>query len=464
MAEKTTNNYKTSLFIFRRDLRLHDNTALNQAALLSETVIPCFIIDPRQAGEKNTFRSEAALQFMHESLQELDAELRKKKSHLYLFYGEAEKVIAQLLTQQTIDALFFNKDYTPFSLKRDAAIAKAAHKHACSVHSFDDELLTNPEEVKTKSNTPYTIFTPFFKHAVRTYPIATPAKLYSITFATKKIIGETPNGLKKLVYTPNKNIHVHGGRSRALALLKKIKTFKNYTSTRNLPALETTNLSAHHKFGTISIRETYQAICKDLAKNHPLIQQLYWRDFFSHVIYHSPFVLGQPFKEKYKKLTWENNTKKFAAWCSGNTGFPIVDAGMRQLNETGFMHNRVRMITASFLVKDLHIDWQWGEKYFAQKLVDYDPAVNNGNWQWVASTGCDAQPYFRIFNPWLQQKKFDPQSVYTKRWIPELKQIQPKILHTWYKETSPVLKNYPRPLVDHATESKKTKAMYQRAR
>lgn len=454
--------YKTSLFIFRRDLRLYDNTALNQAALLSETVIPCFIIDPRQAEEKNTFRSEAALQFMHESLQDLDVELHTKKSHLYTFYGEAEKVVAQLLAKSSIDALFFNKDYTPFSLKRDAALVVIAHEHDCSVHSYEDVLLTNPEQVKTLNNTPYTVFTPFFKHTLRTYPISTPEKLSSINFATKKIVGEAPNALKKIDYAPNKKIHIHGGRRAGLALLKKIKNFKNYAETRNLPARETTNLSAHHKFGTLSIRETYQTICTTLAKNHPLIQQLYWRDFFSHVAYHSPFVFGQPFKEKYKKLRWENDERKFSAWCAGATGFPIIDAGMRQLNETGFMHNRVRMITASFLVKDLHIDWRWGEKYFAQKLVDYDPAVNNGNWQWVASTGCDAQPYFRIFNPWLQQKKFDPQCVYIKRWIPELKKISPQIIHNRFKESTPEINNYPRPLVDHTIESKKTKMLYQK--
>jgi len=464
MAEKLTpKKYKTSLFIFRRDLRLHDNTALNQAALLSETVIPCFIVDPRQAGDKNTFRSDSAVQFMHESLTELDIELRVKKGHLSFFYGEAEEVITQILKKNSIDALFFNKDYTPFSVKRDTALALTADKHGCAVHSYEDVLLTNPERVKTLSNTPYTVFTPFFKHTVRTYSIATPEKLSSINFTSKKIVGETPNALKKILYKSNTNSHVHGGRKTGLVLLKKIKSFKNYTDTRNLPALETTNLSAHHKFGTISIRETYQTICKELAKNHPLVQQLYWRDFFSHVAYHSPFVFGQPFKAKYKKLKWENNAKKFAAWCSGTTGFPIVDAGMRQLNETGFMHNRVRMITASFLIKNLHIDWQWGEKYFAQNLVDYDPAVNNGNWQWVASTGCDAQPYFRIFNPWIQQKKFDPECVYIKRWIPEIKTIKPAVIHRWFKDSTPLLKQYPRPVVDHTIESKKTKVLYQRS-
>ena len=196
------------------------------------------------------------------------------------------------------------------------------------------------------------------------------------------------------------------------------------------------------------------------ALHIPLIKQLYWRDFFTQVAYHSPFVFGQPFHEKYSKLPWSNSEKAFTAWCTGTTGFPIVDAGMRELNATGFMHNRVRMIVASFLTKDLHIDWRKGERYFAQQLVDYDPAVNNGNWQWCASTGCDAQPYFRIFNPWLQQKKFDPQCIYIKKWVPELQKILPLTIHTWYKEDSPPIKNYPRPMVDHGVESKKAKELY----
>ena len=458
MAEK---QYTVSLFIFRRDLRLHDNTALNQAALLSANVIPCFIIDPRQVGDANSYRSDAALQFMYESLTELDEELRTHKGHLSFLYGKADSVVADILASTKIDAIFFNKDYTPFSLERDAALAALAHRHGCKIHTYEDALLTNPELVKTINNTPYTIFTPFFKHCIRTYPVPAPEKLFPVHFSTKKIAGEAPSALKKITFDDNKNLHMHGGRKKGLALLKKIKTFKDYAQTRNIPAIMTTNLSAHHKFGTLSIRETYHAVCKDLASNHPLIQQLYWRDFFSHVAYHSPYVFGQPYKEHYKKLPWKNNTKDFINWCNGTTGFPLVDAGMRQLNATGFMHNRVRMITASFLVKDLHIDWHWGEKYFAQKLVDYDPAVNNGNWQWAASTGCDAQPYFRIFNPWLQQKKFDPACAYIKRWLPELKMVKPAILHTWFKETSPKINNYPRPLVDHALESKKTKLMYQ---
>jgi len=231
-----------------------------------------------------------------------------------------------------------------------------------------------------------------------------------------------------------------------------------YAATKDIPALSTSNLSAHLKFGTLSIRETYHAIKKILGPTHLLLRQLYWRDFFTHVAYYSPFVFGHAFHEKYDQLIWEHDDKKFQRWCTGTTGFPIVDAGMRQLTTTGFMHNRVRMIAASFLTKDLHIDWRWGEKFFAQQLIDYDPAVNNGNWQWCASTGCDAQPYFRIFNPWLQQKKFDTECIYIKRWIPELKKVAPATIHTWYANKLP--SNYPKPMVDHTQEARITKQWF----
>ena len=199
------------------------------------------------------------------------------------------------------------------------------------------------------------------------------------------------------------------------------------------------------------MREVYYAITEQLGSEHPLLRQLYWRDFFTHIAYHFPQVFGRPFLEKFANLHWDNNRDYFQAWSEGKTGFPIVDAGMRELNATGFMHNRLRMIVASFLVKDLHISWRWGERYFAQHLVDYDPCVNNGNWQWAASTGCDAQPYFRIFNPWLQQQKFDPDCRYIYRWIPELKAFSPKTIHQWDKKHHHC--NYPAPIIDHARES-----------
>jgi deoxyribodipyrimidine photo-lyase len=219
-------------------------------------------------------------------------------------------------------------------------------------------------------------------------------------------------------------------------------------------------LSAHNKFGTCSIREVYYIIAETFTHEHALIKELYWRDFFTHVAWNFPHVFGNSFHSKFDKLKWSKNLKTFKAWCNGLTGFPVVDAAMRQLNKTGFMHNRARMIAASFLTKDLHIEWRLGEQYFAQKLVDYDPAVNNGNWQWVASTGCDAQPYFRIFNPWLQQKKFDPECEYIKRWVPELKDLSPAQIHSWYNPKQKAPADYPKPIVDHTQEARITKAWF----
>ncbi|PKN03695.1 deoxyribodipyrimidine photolyase [Candidatus Dependentiae bacterium HGW-Dependentiae-1] len=460
--------YNKSLFIFRRDLRLDDNTGLLEALKQSESVIPCFIFDPRQTSLSNTFKSSNALQFMIESLQDLELQLAQKKARLYLFYGVAEDIVTQLLEKEKIDAVFCNRDYTPFSIKRDSALAKICHTHGAIFESYADTLLHEPETILSLSGTPYSIFTAFFKNAVK-HTVTEPKKLsskYAASFYTKNNALEETNAVYEKILPKgnfNKKIHVHGGRKNGLSLLKKITEQKEYAQTHDYPTKHTSDLSAHHKFGAISIRESYHTIKKTFASNHPLIRQLFWRDFFTHVAYHSPFVFGQPYHEKYKNLPWQNDKRMFDAWCWGKTGFPIIDAGMRQLNQTGFLHNRVRMIVASFLTKDLHIDWLWGEKYFAQKLVDYDPAVNNGNWQWAASTGCDAQPYFRIFNPWLQQKKFDPQCIYIKKWLPELKDVAPNILHRrsdLKQKATGALEKYPLPIIDHTLESKKAKLMY----
>jgi len=428
--EAMPKQHKKSLFIFRRDLRLEDNTGLIAALKQSEVVIPCFIFDIRQIGADNTYRSMHAIQFMIESLRDLEKQIKKRHGHLYLFFGIAEKVIEKLLKEENIDALFCNRDYTPFSIKRDEAIAQACHKHHVDFHQHQDLLLTEPEEVMTNANTPYAIFTAFHKKACQKN-IAAPHNAAQGTFYKNPISNDKSCDIyDTILKNNNDHAHVRGGTTHAHTIINAITQYKDYSATRDIPALSTTNLSAYLKFGCISIRTVYNVIKDTLGPHHPLLRQLYWRDFFSHVAYHSPFVFGNPYHEKYAHLSWSKNMKHFEAWCEGRTGFPIVDAGMRQLNTTGFMHNRVRMIVASFLTKDLHINWLWGEKYFAQQLIDYDPMLNNGNWQWAASTGCDAQPYFRIFNPWLQQKKFDPECVYIKGWIPELKNIDNKIIHT----------------------------------
>lgn len=454
--------YTTSLFIFRRDLRLVDNIGLNNALAQSTEVIPCFIFDPRQIEDKNAYKSDNAVQFMIESLQSLNDALKKQHGKLYIFYGKAENVVKDIISQKKIDAVFINCDYTPFSIMRDAAIKKVCSHHDIIFEISGDALLNEPEAVIKKDGTPYSVFSAFYKKAI-TLGVQKPATQHKSDWFTGAIKNSESSAIfKKILPNKNKNIAVLGGREHGHSILQHCKQLKNYAHDHDYPAIDTSHLSAHLKFGTVSVRETFYAIVEHLGRTHPLLRQLYWRDFFTHIAYHVPAVFGQPYHKKYSKLPWNYDKKIFAAWCQGKTGFPIVDAGMRELNTTGFMHNRVRMIVASFLVKDLHIDWLWGEKYFAQQLVDYDPAVNNGNWQWCASTGCDAQPYFRIFNPWLQQKKFDADCTYIKQWVPELDTYDSKVIHNWFKENSPTIKGYPRPIVDHKKESDLTKKLYRK--
>lgn len=445
--------------MFHRDLRLEDNLGLLCSLEQSDQVFLAFIFTPAQLS-KNAYRSDNAVQFMLQSLQELAAEVRQKGGRLYLFEGETIPVLAKIITTETIDALFSNADYTPFSRKRDGAIAELATKHSIPFERIADALLIEPNVIATQKGTPYTIYTPF-KHKAKQEPVLTP-KINNYSNYCNHIVNTTVTQEYFTNILPQNNplILVQGGRKEGLTLLQKIPKLHNYSANRDIPALdETTHLSAHLKFGTISCREVYYKVFHCFGESHTLINELYWRDFFTHIAYHFPHVFMGAFHKKYNNLPWNTNADSFNAWCTGKTGFPIVDAGMRELNTTGYMHNRVRMIVASFLVKDLHIDWRKGEQYFAQKLVDYDPAVNNGNWQWAASTGCDAQPYFRIFNPWSQQKKFDPDAVYIAKWLPELASTPPKRLYNL--DNDPLLDfNYPQPMVDHKVQSIITKDMY----
>lgn len=449
--------YKKSLFIFRRDFRLEDNTGLIFALKHSEKVIPAFIFTPEQI-EKNPFRSDHCLKFMIESLIDLEDQLKEKKGKLYLFKGSAEEIAAKCIRQLNIDAVIVNRDYTPYSKHRDAKLEKVCKGENIPFHSFDDALLHPPEETLKKDGTPYLIFTPYFRNASKQEappPAHNRGTNYfhgSIPFAQDKSL------LSKLLPKDATNL-LAGGRTEALKILKKLGSLSSYDALRDFPAEDyTSHLSPYLKFTVCSPREVYAAICRKLGPHDPLIRSLYWRDFFTTIAFFFPHVFKGSFHPKFDKLKWSYDKKLFRSWCDGKTGFPIIDAGMREMNETGQMHNRVRMIVASFLVKDLHIDWRWGEKYFAQNLIDYDPAVNNGNWQWVASTGCDAQPYFRIFNPWTQQKKFDPDCVYIKKWIPELKDVAPKAIHQWGEKQIEI--DYPPPIVNHEEEAKRALKAY----
>jgi len=444
--------YKTSLFIFRRDLRLEDNTGLINALKNSEKVIPCFIIDNQIMNyfKEHSHRKE----FLNQSLIDLDEQLNKIESRLKIFNGNTLSVVKKIISNQKIKGIFLNGDYTRFSQTREIEIEKLCNKNKVDFNRYADYLLHIPDEVQTKDGKPYTIYSHFVK-ATRTIPVRNVIKNTYRNYYNEKIKDTITTEIIKKEIKNN-----FGGRRNGFKILKNIRSFKDYQKTRNFPFLDkTTKLSPHIRFGTVSIREVYHSIKENLGEEHVLINELYWREFFTYILYHFPNSQFKTFKKKFEKIHWSENKQNYHALCEGKTGFPIIDAGMRQLNKTGFMHNRIRMIVASFLTKDLHIDWRKGERYFAEKLVDFDPAVNVGNWQWAASTGCDAVPYFRIFNPWLQQEKFDQDCNYIKKWVPELKSITANEIHMLWKKFPNGLA-YPKPMINHKIESEKTKEMF----
>jgi deoxyribodipyrimidine photo-lyase len=455
--------YKRALHIFRRDLRTHDNTALLAALSAAEEVFTCFIFNDAQVAP-HPYRSVNGLAFMIESLEELAKDVASQGGRLLTLHGDPEKTLAKLISELSIDAVFANKDYSPYSRARDKALTAVCEAASVPLSLHTDLLLVDPEAFGKDDGRPYTVFTPFFKKASKC-EVARPRKLSATGLTspeTLSIPAVDPRQFFPSNAAPQRLIV--GGRKQGLELLSRAATLTQYESERNLPAMKGTSLLAsHNKFGTLSIREVYHAIAQNLSKEHSLIRELFWRDFFTHIAWHFPHVFGHAFHREYDDLSWSNDPKLFAAWCSGATGFPIVDAGMRELVQTGFMHNRVRMIVASFLIKDLHISWQKGEQFFAQHLTDFDPCVNNGSWQWAASTGCDAQPYFRIFNPWLQQKRFDPECIYVKKWVPELASLKPKQIHELYEEDMFRTVEYPRPIVEHATQKIIAEEMFKKA-
>ena len=453
--------HQNALVCLRRDLRLHDNTALIAALRQSRSVSVCFVLDPVQTAEHD-WRSNPGLAFMLESLALLDDALSAIGSGLMILQGNPVDALGSLFEQGDFDALYLNMDYTPFAMQRDAHLMELCNNSGVVLHASHDALLTIPGEVMTGGGTPYQVFTPFHKAAAR-IPVPAPqafvhaGKLAPVSASYRNIYRQTLQALRTI---PSP---VAAGRGGAMKALEQLVEMEDYQQHRDVPARNaTSHLSVHLKFGTLSVREVYQTICLSLHAEHPLLRQLYWRDFFSHIAFHHPQVFGSAFHQRFNAIEWRQDEPNFKAWCMGQTGFPIIDAGMRELKETGFMHNRVRMITASFLVKDLHIDWRRGEAWFARHLVDYDPAVNNGNWQWAASTGCDAQPWFRIFNPWLQQKRFDAECDYIKRWVPELIEFPASVIHQWHKH-SVGQHAYPRCIVDHATQARQAKALYSSA-
>ena len=450
-----------SLFIFRRDYRLYDNIALNEVFKNSSEVVLAFIFTPEQV-KKNDYFSSNCFQFLIESLKELNEELNGR---LFLIMDSNIKALKTIKKEYDFETIYFNKDYTPYAIQRDQEIEDYCLKENIQCEVYEDYLLSPMGTYLKKDDTCYSVYSPFAKNAklfdvpkVQTYKID---KKKCVKIKNKIEF----NDLLKY-YKLNPQLMIKGGRKKALIILEHISTFSTYEKNRDILDYSTTHLSAYIKFGCVSIREVYYAFFKKYGQNFGIINQLYWREFYFYIIYYYPKILedGVSMKEKYDKIKWKNNKKFIEAWKSGKTGYPVVDAAMNQMNTEGYMHNRGRLIVSAILIKILQVDWRIGEKYFAQQLVDYDPSVNNGNWQWVSSSGADSQPYFRIFNPWTQSKKFDPNCVYIKKWLPQLKDIPSKEIHQWdkyYKNYKDI--DYNGPITSYEEARQETLEMYKKA-
>lgn len=423
---------------FRRDLRLNDNAALYHALKGANPVVPVFIFDKNILDELED-RADRRVEFIRDALLHMQEQLEKKGSTLDVRYGTPEEVFSGLLKDYKVEKVFTNGDYEPYARERDQKIAKMLKDAGASFHSYKDQVIFEKNEVVKDDGNPYTVYTPYsrkWKALLNDFYLKPyPCKKYYKNFfqhSSKRIPSLTSMDFKEV--------------NKPFPPVKwEPATVKDYKKQRDFPGIEggTTHLGVHLRFGTISVRE----LAREAGElNETFLGELIWRDFFQTILWHFPQVVQHSFRPEYDKIKWRNNEKEFLAWCNGQTGYPIVDAGMRELNETGFMHNRVRMITASFLTKHLLIDWRWGEAYFGEKLLDYDLSANNGNWQWAAGTGCDAAPYFRIFNPYIQTKKFDPDLTYVRKWVPEFEEL-----------------TYPLPIVEHEVARERCLKAYKAA-
>ena len=452
---------------FRRDLRLTDNTALLHALSESEIVSCIFIYDEHIL--KSLPSNDRRLSFIWESLEDMNNRLIEKQSGLIrMFYGKPEELIPRIISASKIDALYINHDYEHAAIERDNRIRLLCEQIGVRFSTFKDQVIFEKSEIVKSDNSPYKVFTAYKNLWLAELDELPPDSFRHPPLAWDKFqtlpkkgsiqkIGEI--GFNSVVNT------IKGGETAARAHWRSFykDLLDDYIYNRDLPGKDNTSyLSPYLRFGNISVRELVVHLKALRSKSAQIfLSELIWREFFMMILFHFPHVTQKAFNAQYDTIQWQNREDWFTAWCEGRTGFPIVDAGMRQLNETGFMHNRVRMITASFLVKHLHIDWRWGEKYFAEKLLDFELSSNNGNWQWAAGTGVDASPYFRIFNPVTQSKKFDPEGLYIKRWIPELNNCSSKEIHEPSKHCpSSFSSKYPRPIIDLNVERKVCLQLY----
>jgi deoxyribodipyrimidine photo-lyase len=399
-------------------------------------VVPIFIFDTNIL-DKLEDKNDRRVTFIYEALLDLQMELVKVGSTLEVYYGDPLNIFSQLLSRYNVSSVFTNNDYEPYAIKRDNNIKAILKQKAIPFHSYKDQVIFEKDEVVKEDGRPYTVFTPYSRKwkvklsafYIQSYPTE---RYYSNFFRQPERAIPTLNALgfqKATDHFPGKEVPQH--------------LIKEYAHHRDFPAENATSrVSVHLRFGTISIR---QLATRANQLSPVYLDELIWREFYQCILWHFPRVDGHSFKPEYDNIQWRNNEAEFARWCSGTTGYPIVDAGMRELNATGFMHNRVRMIVASFLIKHLLTDWRWGEAYFAEQLIDYELASNNGGWQWAAGSGCDAAPYFRIFNPYLQTKKFDKDLMYIRKWVPEFEEF-----------------NYPAPVVEHEFARKRCLEVYSR--
>lgn len=430
---------QVNIMWFRRDLRIDDNAALYHALKQGKPVIPVFIFDKNILDQLED-KADRRVQFIHAALSEMQDALLKLGSSLQVFYGYPKNVFNELISKYTIEKVFTNRDYEPYAIDRDKEIFELLAKGNVSFHTYKDHVIFERNEVMKDDGSPYTVFSPYSRKWKATltefFLKPYPTRKYFAAFF-KQTETRIPS-LREIGFEKTQDVFP-AKQLREDIILK-------YKTTRDFPGLAdgTSRLGVHLRFGTISIRElvtTAQSI------NETFVNELIWREFYQMILWHFPQVgQGKAFKPEYEKVQFRNDEKEFELWCKGETGYPLVDAGMRELHATGFMHNRVRMVAASFLTKHLLIDWRWGEAYFAQKLLDFDLASNNGGWQWAAGSGCDAAPYFRIFNPTLQMQKFDKAFDYVKKWVPEFQEF-----------------SYAKPIVNHEEARKRAIDLYSKA-
>ena len=462
----------SALVWFRRDLRDYDHAALYHALKQSSQVYCAFVFDTAIL-DKLQDKADRRVEFIWESVLELKTALQHQGGDLIVLHGQACQLIPQLALTLKVNAVYTNRDYEPVAIKRDQSVAKELAEHDIRFHQYKDQVIFEQNEILSQAGKPYGVFTPY-KNAhlkklndfyVQPYPVAQ----YSSNLAKPAISNSMPSleqmGFKRTNLASMKlPTGMHGGK---VLFDDFVTRMQHYQATRNFPAIKGPSyLSIHLRFGTVSIRHLARTAWQMGGPGaETWLNELIWRDFYFQILHHRPDLAdGRAYKAEYESLAFPNDKELFDAWCKGATGYPLVDAAMRQLNQTGYMHNRLRMVTASFLVKDLLIDWRWGERYFAEKLIDFDFAANNGGWQWAASTGCDAQPYFRIFNPTSQSENYDAEAKFIRKYVPEIAALNLKEIHApWMaKNLMGVLlgKDYPLPIVDHATQRTRALALY----